>query len=486
MLPTWKRSETTRQGSSGKTVHEITWRDPRSGLECCLELSSFSGYRALEWIIRFRNGGRVDTPILADVNALDLDWTASGETALFRSRGSESTIADFEYLRESLDDGGVIRMAAGGGRSSNNWLPIFNLQSGNISGFGHEGIITAIGWTGQWAAEFSRPQVGMARIRAGMERTHLRLHPGEEIRSPRMLLLFWSGERMDSHNRLRRFLLEHHTPRPEGRLLQAPLTAIHWGGMKTKEHLKRIAVYRRARVAYDYYWVDAGWYGPADSYSPDEHTGDWGKHTGNWNSNPKAHPRGLRPIAEGAQTAGMKFLLWYEPERAVVGTPWTMEHPGYFLGERKLLGNLLLNLGNPEARRFLTDYLLESFEQNQVSCYRQDFNFDPLPYWRDNDAPDRQGISEIRYVEGLYTFWDELLERRPGLIIDNCASGGRRIDLETISRSVPLSSAGHRSCTSRRHGTSSFRNASRFGTLVVATARRVCGVLVTRSIAIAI
>jgi alpha-galactosidase len=47
-------------------------------------------------------------------------------------------------------------------------------------------------------------------------------------------------------------------------------------------------------------------------------------------------------------------------------------------------------------------------------------------------------MSEIRHIEGLYAFWDALLERHPGLIIDNCSSGGRRIDLETISRSIPL------------------------------------------------
>jgi alpha-galactosidase len=63
---------------------------------------------------------------------------------------------------------------------------------------------------------------------------------------------------------------------------------------------------------------------------------------------------------------------------------------------------------------------------------------DPLPYWRAADEPDGQGLTEIRHVEGLYAFWDELLARHPGLIIDNCASGGRRIDLETVSRSIPL------------------------------------------------
>jgi hypothetical protein len=34
--------------------------------------------------------------------------------------------------------------------------------------------------------------------------------------------------------------------------------------------------------------------------------------------------------------------------------------------------------------------------------------------------------------------WDELRQRHPKLTIDNCASGGRRIDLETCSRSYPL------------------------------------------------
>jgi alpha-galactosidase len=73
-----------------------------------------------------------------------------------------------------------------------------------------------------------------------------------------------------------------------------------------------------------------------------------------------------------------------------------------------------------------------------MDIYRNDFNIDPLPFWRAADAPNRQGMAEIRYVEGLYRLWDDLRLRHPGLMIDNCASGGRRIDLETISRSYPL------------------------------------------------
>ena len=47
-------------------------------------------------------------------------------------------------------------------------------------------------------------------------------------------------------------------------------------------------------------------------------------------------------------------------------------------------------------------------------------------------------MAESKHIEGLYAFWDELLKRHPNLLIDNCASGGRRIDLETVGRATPF------------------------------------------------
>ncbi len=59
---------------------------------------------------------------------------------------------------------------------------------------------------------------------------------------------------------------------------------------------------------------------------------------------------------------------------------------------------------------------------------------DPLPYWRYSDTPDRQGIIEIKYIEGLYAYWERIAETWPESLRVECASGGRRIDLETIMR----------------------------------------------------
>jgi alpha-galactosidase len=98
----------------------------------------------------------------------------------------------------------------------------------------------------------------------------------------------------------------------------------------------------------------------------------------------------------------------------------------------------LLKLSDPACRAWLTDHIDKLLTDQGIDYYRQDFNIDPLPYWRGADAPDRQGITEIRHVEGYFAYWDELRKRHPGMLIDSCASGGRRNDLETLRRAVPL------------------------------------------------
>ena len=125
------------------------------------------------------------------------------------------------------------------------------------------------------------------------------------------------------------------------------------------------------------------------------------------------------------------------------GSKLYREHPEWLLQQAKPARNRLLDLGNPEARNWLIEHVSALIRRDGIDVYRQDFNFTPLAYWRTHDAPDRQGISEIRHITGYLAFFDELLKRFPGLMIDTCASGGRRIDLESLRRSVPLWRSDH-------------------------------------------
>jgi len=145
----------------------------------------------------------------------------------------------------------------------------------------------------------------------------------------------------------------------------------------------------------------------------------------------------LKPIGDEAWRRGKRFVLWFEPERVYEGTWLDREHPEW-LTRLPDVPDRLLNLGNPEALGWLIDHVSGLLLASGVTIYRQDINFNAAVYWRTMDAPDRIGISEMKHVEGLYAYWDALLAKVPGLLIDNCAGGGRRLDLETIGRSIPL------------------------------------------------
>jgi alpha-galactosidase len=131
----------------------------------------------------------------------------------------------------------------------------------------------------------------------------------------------------------------------------------------------------------------------------------------------------------------MKFVLWFEPERVAPDTWLTKNHPQWIFGGE---GGGLLNLGNLDARNWVIEHMSRLIEEQGIDLYREDFNIDPLSYWRGNDAPDRQGITENLHVQGHLAYWDELRRRFPDNLIDSCASGGRRNDLETLRRAVPL------------------------------------------------
>jgi len=258
----------------------------------------------------------------------------------------------------------------------------------------------------------------------------LTLHPGEKIRTPRILILPWKGDRLVAHNRFRRLMLFEYVPQQNGRPLPVPIALQCFDRYVSKlpDWGTEAMQLRVAKAAYnagcDAHWLDAAWF-----------EGGFPNGVGNWFCPPQRFPNGLKPISEACHQLGLKFIVWFEPERVATGTQIAREHPEFVFGGEK---GGLFKLGDPAARRWLADLLSRRITEFGIDIYRNDFNIDPLSFWRQADAPDRQGFTEIRYVEGHYQLWDELLAGHPGISIDNCASGGRRIDLETCRRSVPL------------------------------------------------
>lgn len=426
LLNKWPRKAAEERLDPQRLLRRVTYNDPKTGLEIRAEAILFSDFPAVEWVVYLRNTSQADTPILEAIRALDavLPMPGTDKPVLHWAKGAVASFDDFAPQETALKPGATFRLQPGGGRSSSQVLPFFNLEGSN------GGMIAAIGWSGEWAAEFLFDQRGNVILKTGMAATHLLLHPGEQIRTPRMLLLFYEGDRWRGQNLLRQFLLTHHRPKRNGQPLIAPITCGNWGGTSAEVHLDNVRKIIRHQLPIEYYWIDAEWFGRPGG------AGTWAVNVGNWEVKKDLYPQGFRPISTALRQSGRELLLWVEPERVFKGTPWYKEHHEWLIDLGR--DSCLFNLGNPEARKFLTDFISGRIEEFGLGCYRQDFNMDPLPYWQAADPPDRQGISEIRHIEGLYAFWDELLKRDPNLIIDNCASGGRRIDLETLGRATPF------------------------------------------------
>ena len=439
-------------------THTLTWKDDQTGLVCEMKLVELRGFPAFQWTVFVRNDAQADSPKVHDFWGIDTYWNAPGTMpVLHRSIGSPGHEDDFQFRGEFMhnsmwDKRRRIAMDSPSNaawaqihsynlpwdkRSTAQWLPFFNYQTGG------DGLITGLGWSAAWRAYFDHQGDGRSTILAGVENFDSILHPGETVRSTLNLVLYWKGEMLHGQNMFRRLVLEHYTPHIDGKPVEPPISGVVWGGIPSKEHLEIIEKIKQYEIPLDVYWFDAGWYGTGVVPSYTVFEGDWGPMAGDWRPNPNWHNGTLKPVSDAAHAAGMKFLVWVEPARAMQGRPITLEHPEYFLtgnadGKPRDGQPLLLDLGKPEALQWAIDVVAGLVKDYNIDWYEEDFNIEPNPYLEIADKPDRAGMNEMRFVEGHFAFWDALLKQFPNLAILNCASGGRRLDLESIARGQPL------------------------------------------------
>ncbi|MBE6637020.1 MAG: hypothetical protein E7618_04375, partial [Ruminococcaceae bacterium] len=431
VLSSWKRSTTSDEDEKAK-YYTISYRNPADGMKIWSEFILYKDYPTLEFCTYAQNDGLGTSKTISNFMGMDLSFKLSNsDVVLHTTKGSLNIggddVNDFELMTKKLTKKVTeYNPELGDGRSTEKGWPYFDLIGDNC------GLMVAIGWTGIWQASF-KAEEGVATMRGGQENLHTVLYAGERIRTPLYSITYFDGDAEYGHNLFRKTVLKHYTP-DDGtedvcKLPLAVTTESYGENAIIADVTKWIG-----KLKLDTVWTDAAWFGNVDT-DPN----GWVTQTGNWWVNTNRYPSGsLKKVSDFLHSNDLKYVVWFEIERVVPGTQFANEHPE-MLYDFNAQGSRILKLSDEATYQWAYNFLSGMIRDNGIDVYRIDMNSGVMAQaWYTNDASNRRGMTEMRYVENLYRLYDSLLAEFPGLMIDNCASGGKRLDLEMIRRTVAL------------------------------------------------
>ena len=191
-------------------------------------------------------------------------------------------------------------------------------------------------------------------------------------------------------------------------------------GDPTEEKEKQI-IDRAAALGCEYYCLDAGWYD----------AGPWWDKVGEWRESPERFPHGLKSLYDYARSKGLRMGMWLEIE--VMGTACELAKrlpDDWFIcthGKRRIENNrYLLDFRNPEVRRYCMGVIDRLVADYGCEYFKIDYN---VTTGRGSDLnSDSPGDAMLEHYRALYGWIREVYEKHPNLVIENCGSGGQRMD----------------------------------------------------------
>jgi alpha-galactosidase len=183
---------------------------------------------------------------------------------------------------------------------------------------------------------------------------------------------------------------------------------------------------RAAALGAEIFVVDAGWYSGADT----DNTSNFDQGLGTWEVDPSRFPDGMGALRDYAHGLGMKFGIWVEPERvnrSVIGEDGLEESSlATAGGDYQASDSAQVCLVGAAGRQWVFDHLTALLDQVQPDYLKWDNNL-----WVNCDrAGHGHGPSDGNFaqVTALYRMLAQLRTRYPNLLIENCSSGGNRLD----------------------------------------------------------
>lgn len=284
-----------------------------------------------------------------------------------------------------------------------------------------------LGWSGAWQMEFSfYRELGLS-ISGGLADRDLghwmkKVAPQEKIISPEALVTCCKG----SFNQMCDMLVQGMDQMREYLPCEEDLPIIfnEWctsWGKPSEENVLALAD-KLIGLPIKYLVMDAGWY-------QDDENPEWHLMQGDWVVNKRLFPNGIGYVAQKLREKGLIPGIWFEAE--AVGSKskaWNelddcclkKEGKSVVVGTRKFL-----DLNNQKAKDVLENRIVQFLKNNNFGYLKVDHNENVGRYC---DNIDSFGEGVRQQAIGTQKFFKRLKEVNPDLVIENCASGGQRIE----------------------------------------------------------
>lgn len=444
----WAGAEATPDPSGlrgeGRPVRHTTIRlvHERRPVEVALHTRVDGGAFMARWL-ELTNTGSAPTAISALVPWSGLIWNHRAGEHTPPGAASPFEVAYNHHFRwgeegdfwwEPLAEGST--SFDGGRQGRSGWSrPAFVLRN-RANG---EILWAELGWSGNWRMDLVcrkplKQDAVSLQFSLGPDAADQALRvldPGETVRSPLTHLGLLHAD-LDScvqaaHQYVRHVIMPPQLDPAAARRNQL-IEANHRGYIPDRETEAGInhEVDIAADIGAEIFVVDAGWYGPEPNVWA-QNVGDW--HAGAW------LPRGLEPVVEHAHDRGLLFGLWVEIESIGAAAHLREEHPDWVLtrdGE-PVAGGRALDLSRPEVVAWMEAEIVRLIRRYELDLFRLDYNTVVFEGGNRRYA----GFVENtlwRHCEALYGIFDRVRAKFPGVIFENCAGGGGRLDWEMLRR----------------------------------------------------
>ena len=375
--------------------------------------------------------GTLPGPDELDVLWVDHDWLAENR---WQRRDLRSLLPDLNRGRHGRDPRGRFGLTNTGTWSSAGHLPmgaVIDRRTGHtwVWQIEHNG-----GWHWQ-VGEYTEPAGGPAGTYLALlgptdaeHQSRIRLAPGESLHTVPVALAL--GESLDDAlGRLtdhRRATRRRHTDHERLPVIFNDYMNTVMGDPTTERLLPLISA--AASVGAEYFCIDAGWYAERDEH--------WWDTVGAWQPSTSRFPQGITEVLDHIRNAGMVPGLWLEPEVIGVRSPMVDRLPAdaFFTRDGQRVaeeGRYHLDFRHPAVRKHLDEVVDFLVDDLGVGYVKLDYNINAGP------GTDIGGLSAgaglLAHNRAHLAWLEGVLDRHPGLTIENCASGGMRMDYALLS-----------------------------------------------------